>query len=187
MKSLKAALCLFTAILLADPAFATSPTSLAITPGSGSAACVFSVTGSYLAPCVVMVDPVTGVAIVTAAGTSATSALGVQGVTGGTALPISGNVALTGQGVGAITVVPAGTTNGTALGTLPGTATRARIYIPPGGSVTFTIAATAPSSAPSAVVTLTNNGTYMTNWDEYLSGEMIYVTAMSGGCLFRWI
>lgn len=70
-------------------ALATSPTGFSVTSGSGSSACVFSVTGSLLAPCTVMVDPATGVAIVTGAGTTALSGLGVQGVTGGVALPIS--------------------------------------------------------------------------------------------------
>ena len=89
-------------------------------------------------------------------------------------------------GVGAMTAVPAGSTNGTALGTFPTGAAGARLYLPSGASVTYTIAATAPSSAPTAVFTVSAAATGP-NWDESLSaGQMIYVTAVSGGALFRW-
>ena len=90
-------------------------------------------------------------------------------------------------GVGALTAVPSATTNGTALGTMPSNASGARIYLPVGASLTFTIAATAPASAPSSTFTVaqTNVGSY---WDEPLSNsEMIYVTASSGSPLFRWV
>jgi len=79
-------------LLLTSSALATSPIGVGIQPGVGANACVFQVTGSLLAPCTVMVDPVTGVSIVTGAGSSATSALGVQGVSGGIALTVSGAV-----------------------------------------------------------------------------------------------
>jgi hypothetical protein len=90
-----------------------------------------------------------------------------------------------GAGVGALTAVPAGSTNGTALGTLPATAKGARLYLPTGASVTYTIAASAPGSAPSATFTVSASTTGP-NWDEDLSGQMIYVTAVSGSPLFRW-
>lgn len=80
------------ALLMPFAARAASPTSVGLAPGSGVLACVFSVTGALLAPCTVMVDPTTGATIVTANGSSASSALGVQGVTGGVAVPITGSV-----------------------------------------------------------------------------------------------
>jgi hypothetical protein len=90
------------------------------------------------------------------------------------------------RGVGSLTAVPAGSTNGTALGTMPSGATGVRFYLPSGASVTFTIASTAPSSAPSLTFTVSQSGTGP-NWDEALgNGEMIYVTATSGSPLFRW-
>lgn len=87
-------------------------------------------------------------------------------------------------GIGGFTAVPAGSTNGTALGVMPADALGARMYLASGESVTFTVAAVAPSSAPS---TFTFTGaTGGSNWDEGLAGVMIYVTAKSGSPLFRW-
>ena len=89
-------------------------------------------------------------------------------------------------GVGTMTAVPAGTANGASLGTMPAGAVGARFYLPAGSSVTFTIAATAPSSPPSTVFTISQVATGP-NWDEALAGgEMIYVTATTGLPLFRW-
>jgi hypothetical protein len=89
-------------------------------------------------------------------------------------------------GLGALTVVPAGSTNGTALGAPPAGTFGARLYLPAGASVTFTIAASQPPSAPASVFTVSQSGTGP-NWDEALSaGEMIYVTATAGAPLFRW-
>jgi len=89
-------------------------------------------------------------------------------------------------GLGALTAVPAGSTNGTALGTPPLGAVGMRFYLPAGAAVTFTIAATAPGSAPANTFTVSQSGTGP-NWDEALSGgEMIYVTATTGSPLFRW-
>ncbi|MCJ2085497.1 hypothetical protein MKK88_05745 [Methylobacterium sp. E-005] len=97
-------------------------------------------------------------------------------------------VRTTGSGVGALAATPTASTNGTALGTMPAAAKGARLYVQPGGSITFTIAATAPSAAPTGLtITVANPSanTVPTNWDEDLTGgQMIYVTAGSG--LFRW-
>jgi|GEM_PF-4339521 len=89
-------------------------------------------------------------------------------------------------GLGALAAVPAGSTNGTALGTPPDGAVGARLYLPSGASVSFTVAATAPTAAPSPVFTISQAGTGP-NWDEALAGgQMIYVTATTGAPLFRW-
>ena len=89
-------------------------------------------------------------------------------------------------GLGALTAVPAGSTNGTALGAPPAGMVGARFYLPAGASVTFTIASAQPSGAPAASFTASQAGTGP-NWDEALSGgQMIYVTATSGSPLFRW-
>lgn len=89
-------------------------------------------------------------------------------------------------GLGPLTAVPAGSTNGTALGVSPAGAVGARLYLPAGSSVTFTIAGAQPASAPAATFTASQAQTGA-NWDEALSGgQMIYVTATSGAPLFRW-
>lgn len=87
-------------------------------------------------------------------------------------------------GVGAMTAVPSGTTNGTAIGTCASTSSGVRIYLPTGASVTFTIAASQPGSAPSATFTVSASTTGP-NWDENLNGQQIYVTATAGSPLFR--
>jgi len=90
-------------------------------------------------------------------------------------------------GLGALTAVPSGTTNGTVLGSPPTNSQGARLYLPAGASVTFTVASSQPSSAPAATFT-TPVGTIAGNWDERLAGgQMIYVTAVVGSPLFRWI
>lgn len=96
-------------------------------------------------------------------------------------LPVIG----TAVGLGALAAVPAGTTNGTAIGTPPAGATGVRIYLPTGASVTFTVAATAPVSAPANtfIISQANTGP---NWDENLNGQNLYITAITGSPLFRW-
>ena len=90
------------------------------------------------------------------------------------------------SGIGALTAVPGSSTNGTALGTKPANASGVRLYLPTGVSLTFTIAANPPVSAPTAVFTVSASTTGP-NWDENLNGQNMYVTAMSGGtALFRW-
>lgn len=90
-------------------------------------------------------------------------------------------------GVGPLTAVPAGATNGTALGQMPAGATGVRLYCPAGASITFTIAGAQPTSAPANTVTFSGQTGVLSNWDEDLvGGQMIYVTALSGSPLFRW-
>lgn len=96
-------------------------------------------------------------------------------------LPVIG----TAVGLGSLSAVPAGSTNGTAIGTPPAGAVGCRIYLPSGSSVTFTVAASAPVSAPTNVFTI-SQATTGPNWDENLSGQNLYITAIVGSPLFRW-
>lgn len=89
-------------------------------------------------------------------------------------------------GLGALAAVPAGSVNGTALGSPPSGTIGVRLYLPAGASVSFTVAATPPAAPPSAVFTVAATAVGP-NWDEALSaGQMIYVTASAGAPLFRW-
>ena len=89
-------------------------------------------------------------------------------------------------GLGALAPVPAPSANGTPLGMPPDGYIGTRLYLPAGSSVTFTIAATQPTSPPSPVFTVTP-ATCGPNWDEALAGgQMVYVTATTGSPLFRW-
>jgi hypothetical protein len=91
-----------------------------------------------------------------------------------------------GTGVGSMQSVPAGSTNGTALGARPANAAGARIYLGSTDSITFTIASLQPTIAPSNTFTISGSTTGP-SWDEALFGsEMIYVTAVSGAPQFRW-
>lgn len=117
----------------------------------------------------VMVDPTTGAAI------------------GVSSAPLYAT--LSPNGLGAITATPACSTNGTPLASSPPTGKRgARLYVPPGGSISFTVAAAQPSSAPLAItVANPSTNTIPANWDEDLAGaQMVYCTASSGSPLFRW-
>lgn len=99
---------------------------------------------------------------------------------------LSGPVTTTPAGLGAMQAVPAGSTNGTALGVAPAGARGARLYLPSGASITFTVTASAPTAAPGSTFTVSASGTGP-NWDEDLAGgQMIYVTATAGSPLFRW-
>ena len=90
------------------------------------------------------------------------------------------------SGQGVITAVPGGSPNGTPLGTMPGGAIGARFYLGSSDSVTFAVAAAQPGSAPSPTVTI--SGANGQGWDEPLGlGAMIYVTAVTGSPVFRWI
>lgn len=90
------------------------------------------------------------------------------------------------SGQGALTTVPAGTTNGAPLGTMPAGSIGARFYLGSSDSITFAIASSQPSSAPSPTVTI--SGANGQGWDEPLGlGAMIYVTAITGSPVFRWI
>lgn len=92
-------------------------------------------------------------------------------------------------GIGDMTAMVSGSTNGTVLGTKPAGTTGVRIYLPSGTSVTFTIVASAPGSAPSAAFTVSccTAGSTGPNWDENLAGtENVYITATTGSSFFRW-
>ncbi len=93
-----------------------------------------------------------------------------------------------GTGLGALASVPAGSTNGTALGSMPTGAKGARLYLQAGATITFTVASTAPASAPAATFTVSAPTTSTgASWDENLTGgAMIYVTAITGSPKFRW-
>ena len=89
-------------------------------------------------------------------------------------------------GVGALQAVPAPTPSGTPLGVMPDGAIGARLYLPTGSSVTFTVAGTAPLGPPSSVFVASGAGTGP-NWDEPLAGgQMLYITSVSGSPLYRW-
>ena len=98
-------------------------------------------------------------------------------------------VTVAANGLGALTAVPAASTNGTPLSASPPGAKRgARLYVPPGASISFTIAAAQPGSAPTTItVANPSTNTVPANWDEDLAGtQMIFVTALTGSPLFRW-
>jgi len=89
-------------------------------------------------------------------------------------------------GKGAMTLVPAGTTNGTAIGSMPAGAVGVRLYLQGSDSVTFTIQSSAPGSAPSLTfaATVASVGSV---FDENLSSsQMLYITAIVGTPMFRW-
>jgi hypothetical protein len=72
------------------------------------------------------------------------------------------------------------------LGEMPDKAVGARLYLGPGDSVSFTIADEDPE-VPDCVFTLSLDTTGP-NWDENLSsGQMMYITQISGTPKFRWI
>jgi hypothetical protein len=116
--------------------------------------------------------------------------VGGAAVATGNPVPVlqAGAVTLAPNGLGALTAVPAGSTNGTALGTPPTGKRGARLYVPPGASISFGIAAAQPGSAPTTItVANPSTNTVPANWDEDLAGtQMIYVTALTGTPLFRW-
>jgi hypothetical protein len=89
-------------------------------------------------------------------------------------------------GKGAFTSLPTPTTNGAAITGAPNNASGVQFYLPTGSSVTYTIAATAPTSAPTLVRTIsnTNNGDVV---GELLDGQNIYITAATGSPFYRWM
>lgn len=118
------------------------------------------------------------------AGAALIGKVGIDQTTPGTT-----NAVLQGAvGQGALTAVPAGTTNGTAVGSKPGLAVGVMFYIPSNGTLNVAIATSAPVAAPLALVYTNPNG--VTPLEKYfdLSGTaQAYITAMTGSCLFRWI
>lgn len=90
------------------------------------------------------------------------------------------------SGLGGLQVVPAASTNGTALGSFPAGARGVRLYLPAGTSITFDIAGSQPGAAPATTFTA-SAATTGPNWDENLSaGQMLYITVVVGSPLFRW-
>jgi hypothetical protein len=110
-------------------------------------------------------------------------------VSGGAAAPVTPTNPLpmsSVAGMGAMQAVPNGTANGTALSAPPNNSSGVRFYLPTGASVTFTVAAAQPIATPSSTFTVSNSTTGP-NWDENLAGNAaIYITATSGGALYRW-
>jgi hypothetical protein len=89
-------------------------------------------------------------------------------------------------GIGNMTTVPSPSANGTAIGTMPAGAVGVRIYLSQGEALTFTIQSAAPTSAPANTYTI-GFSTTGPNWDENLTGTMMYITARTGSPKFRWI
>ena len=89
-------------------------------------------------------------------------------------------------GLGGMAAVPAGSTNGTAL-ILPAGFKGVRFYLGAADTITFTIATTAPTSAPANTYTISGSSTGTgPNWDENLSGSaVVYVTATTGAPKYR--
>ena len=83
-------------------------------------------------------------------------------------------------------LVPAGSLNGTPIGTPPDDMVGVRLYLPPNASITFTVAAAQPTAAP-AITFTTPVSSVASNWDEPLRGRMIFVVSTSGTPLFRWV
>lgn len=85
---------------------------------------------------------------------------------------------------GPFTAMPTPSANGTLV---PSGPNGVRIYLACGGSasVTYTIAASAPQSAPAltATVTSTNNCPWVD--ENVAAGNGLYVTASSGGAFYR--
>ena len=89
-------------------------------------------------------------------------------------------------GKGAFTAVPAGTTNGTAIGVAPSGAVGVRLYLQGSDSVTFTIQSSAPGSAPSLTFAATVASVGSVFDENLASGQMLYITAIVGSPMFRW-
>lgn len=90
-------------------------------------------------------------------------------------------------GVGKTDSVPNGSTNGTALGTIPEGAIGAQFYLASGDALTFCIDNPAPSSAPANTVSI-SYAVHGPNWFEYLTGgQNVYITSRTGAPKFRWI
>lgn len=153
------------------------------TPGSGSGG-TSSGSGS-------VASSVTVVNLPTVQPVSGTVALsgGTVGVTLANTASVAGTVSVSSvpnAGIGAMQAVSASSTNGTPIGTLPAGGSGVRIYLPVGASMTYTVATSAPTTAPTTFIISNSANGY--NWDEPLSGgAMIYVTAYSGAPLFRWL
>lgn len=103
----------------------------------------------------------------------ADTALGVDG---------SGGIKAAAIGQGGLFQIPAGTTNGTQIVSLPTGCQGVRMYVPAGVTLVYTVATSVPGSAPSNTVTIANPvGAVTAIVDENLSGlANIYVTSPTG-------
>jgi hypothetical protein len=81
-------------------------------------------------------------------------------------------------GNGGMQPIPGGSTNGTAIGTCATPSQGVEMYIPASKSLTYTIATSAPGSAPSATVTYTNPASALpvVVQENLANGAQIYVT-----------
>lgn len=176
-------------VMTADQGVAPSLTTQGGTPGTGMqlSGGIFNTTPPTLTTGQagrLQLDSTGGLTLGTSAKTIGTVNLALAGTAISAAAPLTTKEF---KGAGAMTATPAGSTNGTALGTMITGGNGARIYLKPADSLTFTIAATAPSSAPTAVMTITGNLTGP-NWDEPLAaGQMIYITVKVGTPMFRFL
>ena len=93
------------------------------------------------------------------------------------------------SGAGGHTAVPAGSTNGTAIGTRPASYVRGVLLeLQAGDSVTFSVQATQPTAAPlTRTLAVPTGGLLSQYFADLAPGVMLYVTAVSGSPLFRWI
>lgn len=90
-------------------------------------------------------------------------------------------------GIGVLTAVPAGSANGTVIGTPPTGYQGVRFLMPVGASITFVRATSQPGSPPTVTWTISNAISGPT-YDEPLAGGMnVYITAITGSPLFFWL
>lgn len=92
-------------------------------------------------------------------------------------------------GRNALAAVPAGTTNGAAIGTPPSGCVGVEIYLNNGDSITYTIATSAPGSAPTMTVTVTGADAANTKREPiaFSGSANIYITAKTGSPFFRFM
>lgn len=82
-------------------------------------------------------------------------------------------------GVGGMQPIPAGTTNGTAIGTCPANSQGVQMYVPGGKTLIYTIATSPPGSPPASTVTIANpSGAVTYPVQENLTGTaQVYITS----------
>jgi hypothetical protein len=83
--------------------------------------------------------------------------------------------------------VPSASADGTPIGTPPPNCFGVALYIPASGSVTYAIASAQPTGAPSPTWANANASTVGPWVEKLLPGQNLYVTALTGSVLFRWI
>ncbi len=94
-------------------------------------------------------------------------------------------------GLGVTTAAPAGTTNGTPLATPPVGATRVRFTLPPGATLSMSLQRVQPVAAPpiaTYAAPAAATGAATLTIEEYIAqGVLPYVTAMTGGVVYRYV